>query len=81
MQSIFTDNVFPYRFHDLQGHASCLIGSGTRASVTAYQGRDVLDANLAEFEADSVLSKSNRGRWAFDWGNKMRRMHRFVRGR
>ena len=71
VQSIFTDDVFPYRFHDLQGHASYLIGTGTRVSVTAYQGRDVLDANLAEFEADSVLSKSNRGRWAFDWGNQM----------
>jgi len=71
VQSIFTDDVFPYRFHDLQGHASYLIGTRTRVSVTAYQGRDVLDADLAQFEADSVLSKSNRGRWAFDWGNEM----------
>jgi hypothetical protein len=71
VQSIFTDDVFPYRFHDLQGHASYVLDNGMRVSLTAYSGKDVLDANLAEFEADSVLSKSNRGRWAFDWGNQL----------
>ena len=71
VQSIFTDNVFPYHFHDLQGHAAYVFANGTKVSVTAYQGRDILDANLAEFDADSVLSKSNRGRWAFDWGNQL----------
>ncbi|MFL5620428.1 MAG: TonB-dependent receptor domain-containing protein [Gemmatimonadaceae bacterium] len=71
VQSIFTDDIFPYHFHDLQGHASYVLGNGARISITAYQGRDVLDANLAEFDADSVKSKSNRGRWAFDWGNQL----------
>jgi hypothetical protein len=71
VQSIFTDNVFPYHFRDLQAHAAYLFAGGTRVSVTAYDGKDVLDANLAEFEGDSVVSKSNRGRWAFDWGNQV----------
>ncbi|PYP81665.1 MAG: hypothetical protein DMD35_00650 [Gemmatimonadetes bacterium] len=71
MQSIFTDDVFPYHFHDLQGHATYALANGTRISVTAYQGRDVLDADLASFEADSIRVKSNRGRWAFDWGNQL----------
>src|SRR5215218_9239803 len=71
VQSIFTDNVFPYHFHDVQAHAAYVFANGTRVSVTAYEGKDVLDANLAEFEGDSVVSKSNRGRWAFDWGNQL----------
>jgi hypothetical protein len=71
LQSLFTDNIFPYHFQDLQGHATYVLGNGTRVSLTTYLGRDVLDANLAEFDADSVKSKSNRGRWAFDWGNQL----------
>ena len=71
VQSVFTDDIFPYHFRDLQGHATYVLGNGTRISVTAYEGRDVLDANLADFDADSVKSKSNRGRWAFDWGNRL----------
>jgi hypothetical protein len=71
VQSVFTDDIFPYHFHDLQGHATYVLGNGARISVTAYEGRDVLDANLADFDADSVKSKSNRGRWAFDWGNQL----------
>ena len=71
VQSIFTDNVFPYHFRDIQAHAAYVFAGGTRVAVTAYEGKDVLDANLAEFEGDSVVSKSNRGRWAFDWGNQV----------
>jgi hypothetical protein len=71
LQSLFTSDIFPYHFQDLQGHATYVLGNGTRVSLTTYLGRDVLDANLAEFDADSVKSKSNRGRWAFDWGNQL----------
>jgi hypothetical protein len=71
VQQLFTDDIFPYHFQDLQGHATYVLGNGTRVSLTGYLGRDVLDANLAEFDADSVKSKSNRGRWAFDWGNQL----------
>jgi hypothetical protein len=71
VQSIFTDDVFPYHFDDLQGRAAYVLANGTRVSVTAYRGRDVLDADLSSFEADSIVSKSNRGRWAFDWGNEL----------
>jgi hypothetical protein len=70
VQEIFTNDVFPYHFRDLQAHATYVVGS-TRLSLTAYDGRDVLDANLAAFEADSVLSKTSRGRWTFDWGNQL----------
>jgi len=69
LQSIFTDNVFPYHFRDLQAHATYELPRGVHVAVTAYEGKDVLDANLAEFATDSVLTKAGRGRWAYDWGN------------
>jgi hypothetical protein len=72
VQSIFTDDVFPYHFTDLQGPRRVRARqrrARVRHGVTA--GRDVLDADLSTFEADSIVSKSNRGRWAFDWGNEL----------
>jgi hypothetical protein len=71
VQRIFTNDVFPYHFHDLQAHATYALPGGVRLALTAYEGRDVLDANLAAFESDSVFSKSSRGRWKFDWGNQL----------
>jgi hypothetical protein len=71
VQRIFTDDVFPYHFHDLQAHATYALPRGVRLALTAYEGRDILDANLAAFESDSVYSKSSRGRWKFDWGNQL----------
>ena len=70
LASIFTNNIFPYHFHDLHGHASIALPRGARLSVTGYEGRDVLDANLAEFASDSG-TKAGSGQWAFDWGNRM----------
>jgi hypothetical protein len=69
MARIFTNNIFPYHFHDYHARGAYLLSSHTRVSVTAYAGRDVLDANLAEFESDSSPSKAGGGSWAFDWGN------------
>jgi hypothetical protein len=66
---IFTDNVFPYHFRDLHGHATYALPGNVRLALTAYAGKDVLDANLAEFEGDSAPSRASEGRWAFDWGN------------
>ena len=70
LASAFTDNIFPYHFHDFQAHAAYALTHRTRLTVTAYEGRDVLDANLAAFSSDSG-SKAGAGQWAFDWGNRM----------
>ncbi len=70
LASMFTDNIFPYHFHDLHAHASWSLAGGTHLTVTAYEGRDVLDANLAEFASDSG-TKAGAGQWAFDWGNRL----------
>jgi hypothetical protein len=34
LQSIFTDNIFPYHFHDFQGHATYALPGGARLSAT-----------------------------------------------
>ena len=72
LQSIFTDNIFPYHFHDFQGRATYQLPGGVRLSATGYMGRDVLDANLAEFSAgDSLPTKAGSGTWGLDWGNRV----------
>jgi hypothetical protein len=71
LANVFTNNVFPYHFSDLHGRATYVLPGDVRLAVTAYAGKDVLDANLAEFASDSAPSKAGRGRWAFDWGNRV----------
>ena len=67
--SIFTNTIFPYHFRDFHGTATYALPGDVHVAVTGYAGTDVLRANLAQFESDSVVTKSNRGQWAFDWGN------------
>jgi hypothetical protein len=57
--TVFTNNVFPYHFRDFQGHATYVFPGNVRLAVTGYAGRDILDANLAEFEADSERAKGD----------------------
>ena len=68
--TIFTNNIFPYHFQDFHGHATYVLPRGVRLAVTGYIGKDVLDANLAEFHSDSS-SRAGTGQWAFDWGNQV----------
>ena len=70
--SLFTNNIFPYHFRDIHGIATYALPDGFRVALTAYSGKDVLKANLAEFESDSsIVTKTGRGQWAFDWGNQV----------
>ena len=72
LQSIFTDNIFPYHFHDFQGRVTYALPGGLRLSATGYAGNDVLDANLADFSAaDSIPTKAGSGTWGLDWGNRV----------
>ena len=68
---LFTSDVFPYHFRDFHGRATYALPGDVRLAVTAYVGKDVLDADLAEFESDSAPSRASEGRWAFDWGNSV----------
>ena len=67
--SLFTNNIFPYHFSDFHGTATYALPADVHIALTGYAGSDVLRANLAQFEGDSIATKSNRGQWAFDWGN------------
>jgi hypothetical protein len=71
LTSVFTNNIFPYHFRDFHGHAAYALPGNARLSVTAYAGKDVLDANLAEFATDTAPSRASAGQWAFDWGNRV----------
>jgi hypothetical protein len=71
MAEVFTDNVFPYHFRDFHGRAAYAFPGDVRVSLTAYMGKDILDANLTELEADSAPSRASEGRWSVDWGNRV----------
>ncbi|MFL5607038.1 MAG: TonB-dependent receptor [Gemmatimonadaceae bacterium] len=71
LASVFTNNIFPYHFRDLHGRATYAFPGNVRLALTAYSGRDALDANLAEFATDSAPSRAGTGRWAFNWGNRV----------
>ncbi len=71
VQRIFTDNLFPYHFRDMHGRASYAFPRDLTVVLTAYVGKDVLDANLAEFDTDTAPSRATQGNWAFDWGNRV----------
>lgn len=71
MTSMFTDDILPYHFRDLHARATYELPRRWRVALTAYAGKDVLDANLAEFESDSSPSRASEGRWTFDWGNRV----------
>ena len=68
---IFTDNVFPYHFRDFHGRALYSLSGTTRIAITAYLGKDILDADFTEFESDSAPSRASEGSWSVDWGNRV----------
>lgn len=71
LATVFTSNIFPYHFQDFHAHGSYALPGNARVAITAYGGRDVLDANLAAFDSDSLPSKASAGHWGFDWGNQV----------
>src|SRR5687768_12550893 len=68
---IFTENVFPYHFRDFHGRAVYSLSGTTRIAITAYLGKDILDADFTEFESDSAPSRASEGSWSVDWGNRV----------
>jgi carboxypeptidase family protein/TonB-dependent receptor-like protein len=71
LTTVFTNSIFPYHFRDFHARASYLLPRAVRVAVTAYAGRDILNANLAEFDTDSVPTRAGAGEWAFNWGNRV----------
>src|SRR6185312_742600 len=67
---LISSNELPYHFRDEQAHASYAFTPSTKLSLTAYNGRDVLDANIATF-GDSATADASGGTFDFGWGNSV----------
>jgi hypothetical protein len=65
---LISNSQLPYHFRDEQAHFTYAFTSTTRLSVTAYEGRDALDANVAQF-GDSATASG--GTFLFTWGNRV----------
>jgi len=60
----------PYHFRDEQAHFSYAFTPTTALAVTAYNGSDALDANIASF-GDSTNANASGGTFQFGWGNSV----------
>ncbi|HEY6829974.1 MAG TPA: TonB-dependent receptor [Gemmatimonadaceae bacterium] len=65
---LISTNELPYHFRDEQAHASYAFTPTTKLSLTLYDGRDALDANIASF-GDSTSTNPSGGTFSFGWGN------------
>lgn len=65
---LISSNQLPYHFRDGQAHATYAFTPTTKLSFTGYEGRDVLDANIAAF-GDSA--NASGGEFQFNWGNRV----------
>jgi hypothetical protein len=58
----------PYHFRDEQGHVTYAFSPTAKLAVTVYDGRDQLDADIADF-GDSTKANASAGGFKFGWGN------------
>ncbi len=65
---LISSDQLPYHFRDEQAHFSYAFTPSTRLTVTAYDGRDILNADIADF-SDSTGTNAGGGSFLFDLGN------------
>jgi hypothetical protein len=63
-----SSNTLPYHFRDEQVHGTFAFTPTLKLAVTVYDGRDVLNADIATF-GDSTTSTAGGGTFGFNWGN------------
>jgi hypothetical protein len=63
-------NELPYHFRDEQSHLTYAFTPTLKFALTAYDGRDQLDANIASI-GDSSVSNASGGAFTFGWGNRV----------
>jgi hypothetical protein len=68
--ALISTQTLPYHFRDEQAHLTYAFTPTTKFSLTAYDGRDALNANLAEF-GDSASADATGGTFLFGWGNSV----------
>jgi hypothetical protein len=66
--SAISNDELPYHFRDEQAHATYSFTAATTLSLTAYDGHDALDADIATF-GDSSTADAGGGTFRFGWGN------------
>src|SRR5262245_25369139 len=67
---LISTNELPYHFRDGQARFSYVFSPTTKLALTAYEGRDALDANIAAF-GDSTEANASGGTFVFNWGNRV----------
>ena len=67
---LISTQTLPYHFRDEQAHVTYAFTPATKLSLTTYDGRDALSANIAEF-GDSSSANAAGGTFLFDWGNSV----------
>jgi hypothetical protein len=65
---LISTQTLPYHFRDEQAHFTYALSPTAKLAVTAYDGRDLLDADIATF-GDTSVSNPAGGTFLFDWGN------------
>ncbi len=65
---LISSQTLPYHFRDEQAHFTYAFSPSTKLSVTAYEGRDALDANIAQF---GDTANAGGGTFLFTWGNRV----------
>lgn len=68
---LISTNDLPYHFRDEQARLAYSFSPNTKLSITAYDGRDALDANIATFGDSLGESSPTGGTFLFDWGNRV----------
>jgi hypothetical protein len=68
---LISTNELPYHFRDEQAHLSYAFTPTLKLGLTAYDGRDQLDASIATFGDSTTGATASGGDFDFGWGNRV----------
>lgn len=68
---LISSNELPYHFRDEQAHFSYAFTPALKLAITAYDGRDQLDASIATFGDSTTGATASGGDFDFGWGNRV----------
>ena len=68
---LISTNELPYHFRDEQAHFTYAFTPTLKFSMTAYDGRDQLDASIATFGDSTTGATASGGDFDFGWGNRV----------
>jgi hypothetical protein len=68
---LISSNELPYHFRDEQAHLTYAFTPTLKLALTAYDGRDQLDASIATFGDSTTGATASGGDFDFGWGNRV----------